>query len=257
MKVVGISNVKGGVGKTATAVNLAWLASRAGLRTLLWDLDPQGAASFYFRVRPKSRSGGRKVLRGKRDVFDLVRGSDWVGLDLVPADESYRKIDLDLDAQKKSRRRLALALAPLTDEYDLVVLDCAPGLSLVHENVFEAADVLLTPTIPTTLSLRTLAQLMKHLSEHKRRDLRVLPFLSMVDRRKRLHRETCDWVRTQPLGFLQTEIPYASAVERMGVERAPVCSFARTSQPARAFEELWREMEARTNGHRRERGGAD
>lgn len=251
MRVFGISNVKGGVGKTATAVNLAWLASRAGVRTLLWDLDPQGAASFYFRVRPKSRTGGRKVVRGKREVTDLVRGSDWSGLDLVPSDPSYRSIDLELDAQKKSRRRLALALAPLADEYDLVVLDCAPGLSLVHENVFEAADVLLTPTIPSTLSLRTLAQLMQHLAEHKRRHLRVLPFLSMVDRRKRLHRETCEWVRAHPLGFLETEIPYASVVERMGVERAPVCAFAPASHAARAFESLWHEVQRRTGGYRR------
>ena len=106
VKVLATYNIKGGVGKTSAAVNVAALAAADGLRTLLWDLDPQGAASFLFRVRPKVRGGGRKLVRGRSDVTDVLRGTDVEGLDLLPADFSYRHMDLALDATGKPTRRL-------------------------------------------------------------------------------------------------------------------------------------------------------
>ena len=65
MSVFGVYNIKGGVGKTASTVNLAWLAASEGARTLVWDLDPQGAASFYFRIKPKVKSGARGLIANK------------------------------------------------------------------------------------------------------------------------------------------------------------------------------------------------
>ena len=83
--------------------------------------------------------------------------------------------------------------APLANEYDYVFLDCPPSISLVSENVFRAADALLVPLIPTTLSLRTLAQLDAFLADHPARKKQpVLAFFSMVDQRKKLHRELID-----------------------------------------------------------------
>ena len=155
MKVVATYNIKGGVGKTTTAVNIAALAAADGLRTLLWDLDPQGAASFLFRVRPKVRGGGRKLVRGRSDITEVLRGTDVEGLDLLPADFSYRHMDLVLDESGKPTRRLRKVLAPLGEHYDLAVLDCPPSISLVSESVFDAADALLVPLIPSTLTLRT------------------------------------------------------------------------------------------------------
>ena len=107
MKVLASYNIKGGVGKTATAVNLAHLAAAEGARVLVWDLDPQGATSFYFRVKPKVKGGSRGLVRGKRALDDAVKGTDFDHLDLVPADFSYRNMDLELDATKKPTRRLA------------------------------------------------------------------------------------------------------------------------------------------------------
>ena len=155
-----------------------------------------------------------------------MKATDFPALDLLPADFSYRHLDLDLESTKKPARRIARLLESAAGEYDHVFLDCAPSISLVSESVFEAADVLLAPTIPTTLSLRTLAQLMKHLKGRDGPRPRVLPFFCMVDRRKALHREVCDWVDTQPLGFLKTRIPYSSLVEQMGVRRAPLGAYA-------------------------------
>ena len=113
MKVLASYNIKGGVGKTATAVNLAHLAAADGARVLVWDLDPQGATSFYFRVKPKVKGGSKGLVRGKRALDDAIKGTDFEHLDLVPADFSYRNMDLELDATKKPTRRLAQLIRPL------------------------------------------------------------------------------------------------------------------------------------------------
>src|SRR5437660_112418 len=137
-RVLATYNIKGGVGKTSAAVNLAVLAAGQGARTLLWDLDPQGASTYLFRVKPKVKGGGRKLVTGKSDAADSIKGTDHERLDLLPADFSYRHMDLALDDAKKPTRRLARVLEPLRPDYDYVFLDCPPSLSLVSENVFEA-----------------------------------------------------------------------------------------------------------------------
>jgi cellulose biosynthesis protein BcsQ len=245
MKVVATYNIKGGVGKTSAAVNLATLAARDGLRTLLWDLDPQGAASFLFRVRPKVRGGGRKLVRGRGDVVDVLRGTDVEGLDLLPADFSYRHMDLELDHTGKPTRRLRRVLAPLEEHYDLALLDCPPSISLVSESVFDAADTLLVPLIPSTLTLRTFEQLGSFVETEVDRRPDIVAFFSMVDRRKRLHREV---VETLPDGrddIVRTAIPAATEVEMMGVERSPVVVARPRSRAARAYAALWQELRAR------------
>ena len=87
-------------------MNLSRFAAKEGFRTLVWDLDPQGAACFYFRVKPKVKGGGRKLIRGKVPVDPQIRGTDFKDLDLLPADFSYRNLDLELDATKKPLKRL-------------------------------------------------------------------------------------------------------------------------------------------------------
>ena len=112
------------------------------------------------------------------------------GLDLLPADFSYRHLDLVLDKpEEAAATRSAACSARCADEYDLVILDCAPSISLVSESVFDAADLLLVPLVPATLSVRTFEQLQAFLDGQAERAPDVLAFFSMVDRRKRLHRE--------------------------------------------------------------------
>ncbi|MDD3448873.1 MAG: ParA family protein [Gammaproteobacteria bacterium] len=241
MKVFATYNIKGGVGKTATAVNLAWLSARDGARTLVWDLDPQGAASFYFRVKPKVKGGGKGLVRGKHELDALIKGTDFENLDLLPADFSYRNLDLLLDEQRKPTR-LRKLLKPLAEDYDRVFLDCPPSISLVSENVFRAADVLLVPLIPTILSLRTLEQLDRFVADNGLERLGVLPFFSMVDRRKRLHLEVMETLPAERPGVLRTAIPYASDVERMGLQRAPLGAWAGCSPAAQAYAALWSEI---------------
>ena len=91
MKVLALFHIKGGVGKTVTAVNLAYSSARGGARTLLWDLDPQGSATFLLRIKPEVRGAARRLLRGEVELAEAVRGSDFEGLDVLPSDVRYRK----------------------------------------------------------------------------------------------------------------------------------------------------------------------
>src|SRR4029450_10469783 len=178
----------GGVGKTAAAVNLAYLAARGGRRTLLWHLAPQGAASYLLRVRPHVKGGGKALVRGRRTLDQARKPTEFDNLDLVPADFTYRNLDLVLAAAKRPTEGIARLVDPLEDEYDVAILDSPPGISLVSENVVHAADLLLVPLIPTTLSARTLGHPPDFVAELPPPPT-LLPFLTMVDGRKRLHRE--------------------------------------------------------------------
>lgn len=241
MRVVATYSIKGGVGKTTAAVNLGYEAARTGARVLLWDLDPQGAATFFFRVKQGFKGGAERLIGRKGELAAHIKESDLTGLHLLPADFSLRHLDLRLDEVAHSTRRLATLLEPLDDHYDVAILDCPPGISLTSEAVFRTADALLVPTIPTTLSVRTLSQLADFLSNSDAPPA-VLPFVSMLDRRKSLHRELVEGVASQEPRFLKTAIPNASAVERMGVQRAPVAEFAPQALAAKAFAGLWAEL---------------
>lgn len=243
MKIIALYNIKGGVGKTASAVNLAWLSAQDGYRTLLWDLDPQGAATFYYRIKPRIKGGAEKLLKKKSELDERIKSSDYERLDLLPADFSLRNFDLLLEEQKKPTKRIARLLEPLADDYDVVFLDCAPSISLVSENIFRAADILLIPTIPTTLSLRTLKQIHDYFTDEGLPTHGLLPFFSMVDGRRQMHKLIIEQPPQQPLQFLASHIPYISEIERMGIEQRPACTHA--SRAAQLYRALWDEVKER------------
>lgn len=249
MNAIAIYNMKGGVGKTTAAVNLAYLSALHGFRTLVWDLDPQGAASFYFRIKPKVKGSNRRLIRGKLNFDKIIRGTDFDNLDLLPADFSYRDLDLALDDVKKSKQRFVRLTKALASSYDHIFFDCPPGLSLLSENIFRASDVVLMPLIPTTLSLRTFEQVRGFFAQKAFKRKLLLPFFCLVDRRKRLHKETCDAYAGGKDGFLKTSIPYASAIELMGLRRAPLPSYDKRSRGTRAFKNLWYEVVQETFGY--------
>ncbi len=243
MKIIASYNLKGGVGKTTAAVNLAYLASAAGHRTLLWDLDPQGAATYLLRVRPRVKGGSPKLVRGSRPMMEAVKGTDFEDLDLLPADFTYRHMDIDLNGRPKPQRTLRRLLAPLSSEYDRVILDTPPSLSLVSENVIRAADVVLVPLIPTVLSVRTFDQLASFIDQLKGRKPALRGFFSMVDRRRKLHKEILAALPAERDQISTVAIPSASAVEQMAVRRAPLMVFAPRSPAALAFQQLWDEID--------------
>lgn len=241
MTIVAVYNMKGGVGKTTCAVNLAYLFAASGQKTLIWDLDAQAAATFALRVKPEVAEFGKPALRNAQVFIDAIRETDHLNLDLLPADFSYRNLDRFLDQLDNPKRVMRQMLAQLAEAYPLVLLDCPAGFSALSEAVIACADALLVPTIPSTLSLRTLLRLTQSLDQGAPA---LLPFLSMVDRRKSLHRMLSQWAERHPELFLHEQIPCASSVEQTSVRRAPVPIYDASDPAAKSFAGLWREVNA-------------
>ncbi len=246
MKIFATYNIKGGVGKTASAVNLAYLSGQSGFRTLVWDLDAQGAATYYFRAPPHIKGGSERLLRRKRNLPKAIRATAYLNLDLIPADFSLRNLDIDLSSEKNPERRLRKLLSSVKDNYDVAILDCAPTISLASENVIHMSDWLLVPLIPTHLSIRAYDQLKEFFVSNALDTNHLLPFFSMVDKRKRLHRDLIVEFAAGNPELLRTYIPYLSQIEQMGVHRAPVGAYAGTGVGGRAFDALWQAIMIRT-----------
>jgi len=234
--------IKGGVGKTAAAVNLAYCAAREGARTILCDLDPQGSSTYYFRVRSPRKLSPRRLIKGGRRLESRIRGTDYEHLDLLPASMSFRNLDLALGAVKRSRQRLRKSLLGIGDDYDYMFLDCPPSITLVAESVFRTADRILVPLVPTTLSLLSYRKLIAFFSDSGLDATRLSAFFSMMESRKRLHRDTMAYVSDRDERVLRTVIPYLSDVARMGVERAPVVHTRPRSLAAQSYTSLWEEL---------------
>jgi len=232
-KVLALYAIKGGVGKTSTAVNLAHLAAESGVRTLLWDLDPQAASSFLLSSH-KAKEQAQSVFSKDVEPAKLIHHTNIERLDLIAADASLRGLDL-LFHELDKKKRLQKLLTGLGKPYDRVLLDCPPGLTETSDQVMRAADLIVVPVIPSPLSERAYAEVVKHLGGKAQ----VLPVHSMVDRRRKLHAEALarhpDW----PV------IPMASVVESMAARRAPVGSFAGKSPGGQAFAQLWQAIERR------------
>ena len=239
MKTIALYNLKGGVGKTAAAVNLSYLAAGEGRATLLVDLDPQGAASFYFRVRTPKGLRAKKLLGGNAEEF--IRGTNYPSLDLLPSDLSFRNISRILDRAKHPKRQLKSVIKPFKHEFDYVFIDCPPGISLEAENVFQAAHLLLVPVIPSTLSMNSFDTIRSFFQRKGLNQEIITPFFSMVDRRKKLHISILEKNITPKGQFLTSHIPFSSLVEQMGVTREPVCATSPNSAASKAFENLWQQ----------------
>jgi chromosome partitioning protein len=134
----------------------------------------------------------------------------------------------------------------MKEHYDLLLMDCPPSISLLSENVFEAAELLLVPLIPTTLSLRTLDQLTGFLAELDKPPA-MKAFFSMVDSRKALHKDTVAELTSDPR-LLETAIPSVSNIERMGLDQLPVVVSEPRSRAAVAFRRLWVDVQNTMGG---------
>ncbi len=184
----------------------------------------------------------KKLVAGKRELPELVVPTAYERLDMLPADFSYRNFDVHLSERKRPVERLLKMSRALGEVYAALFLDCPPGISLLSENVLRAADVAVVPLLPTPLSVRMLAQLREFIEAEGWADLRLLPFFSMVDRRKSLHHEVIESTRAQFPALLTTEVPYSSDIERMSLRRAPLPAYSPRSPVGQIYADLWAEI---------------
>ena len=241
MKTIALYSIKGGVGKTATAVNLSYLSALYSPPTLICDLDPQGASSFYFRISASKKFNSDKFLKGSKKIHNNIKATDYEHLDLLPSDFSYRNLDIELSDEKKPRKKLKKNLEELSDDYHFVFFDCPPNLTLLSESVFAASDIILVPMIPTTLSIRTYIQLKEFFETNNLDSSKIRAFFTMVEKRKKMHQDIIHEFRNTQ-GFLSQTIPYNSEVEKMGIYRAPLNAVLPNSTAAKAYSSLWKEL---------------
>jgi cellulose biosynthesis protein BcsQ len=244
MTTLAIYSIKGGVGKTATAVNLAYLAAQSGAKTLICDLDPQSSATYYFRVKPKLKAKARGLIKPGKFIDQSIKGTDYENLDLLPAEFNHRNLAAIFDRLKRSKHRLKKILKPLQAEYDVIILDCPPNINLLAENIFNVADHILVPLIPTTLSVRTHRQLLNFFKKQNYDTRKIYAFFSMVDRRKKLHVELSSLVTQEFKRVLQSPIPYLAQIEQMGLHREPVPAFSPNSAASKSYQALWAEIQS-------------
>jgi chromosome partitioning protein len=233
LAVIAVYSVKGGVGKTTIAANLAWCSAAISCRkTLLWDLDAAGGAGFLYGVDPRKKHAAESVFSKDADPEQLIRKTEVAKLDLLPADESLRGLDSLLERAGKGRR-IAKLTETLARRYERIILDCPPVLNEISAQVVRAADCVVVPLPPSPLSARAFELVTREIEAHAKGSPPILPVLSMIDRRRTLHREARDENPGWPA------IPLASAVEQCAVRRQPVGMFAPTSPAAKGFRQLW------------------
>lgn len=246
METIAFFNLKGGVGKTTSAVNIAWHAANEGIPTLLWDLDPQGAASWLLDRKAKPKSEPKKILNGKTPMGKLVKTTDYPFLDVIPADFSIRDLEQQLVVHKAQgqHNQIAKLIEPFSENYALIILDCPPSFSLLSEQIFDTANSLYMPLIPTYLSLRTFEQTRDFFKKNKLKPKRLHAFFTMVDRRRSLHRLMLAHPPKMLKNGLSTSIPYAAVVERMGDHQAPLPAFDTNTSVSKAYAALWQDIKA-------------
>lgn len=240
MKIIAIYSNKGGVGKTATSVNLSYLCSR-DYRTLLCDLDAQGSSTYYFKIQHKLSGGVKSLLKGKH-LDDNIKATDYPNLDLLPSDQKLRNLDMKLAAARDNQEKMRKNFHKFANIYDYIFLDCPPVLNTLTENVFQMSDILLIPVIPSTLSQRALQSSLDFIEDKKHKHLQIYPFISMIDKRKNMHKNTKQALFASFPFFLQTEIPYSSDIENMGNTLAPIAHTSHKSKSSLAYHNLWWEI---------------
>ena len=242
MGTIAVYNMKGGVGKTTMAVNLGWCSTQiSARRTLLWDLDPQAAASYILGQGLTVKDEASTVFGRKIDPEKLIRRSTVKNLDLLAADRSLRDLDRAFFEMNK-KKRLKKLIGALDDSYEHIILDCPPGLTETSAQILRAADVVIVPVIPSTLSERAFREVQQFLDGQSGRHPPLLPVYSMVDARRALHKKALERNPDWPT------IPMASAIEKMAFYKKPVLDIEPDGAAAEAYRNLWKGIERKLNG---------
>jgi chromosome partitioning protein len=248
-RILAITNQKGGVGKTTTAVNLGAALARRGRRVLLVDVDPQGNTTSGLGIEKSDLECCiYDAVLGSKPVTSVLVGTSVSGLDLVPATLRLAGAEVELVSALARERRLAKALAPLLESYDFILIDCPPSLGLLTMNALAAAQGVLVPIQCEFYALEGLGQLMQVVEmvrEHLNPDLAVQGvLLTLYDSRLNLSEQVAEEVRRHfgPLVY-HTVIPRNVKLAEAPSFGKPVIEYDAGSRGARAYLELAREVD--------------
>jgi len=246
--IIAIINNKGGTAKTTSAVNLAAALAIQGTRTLLIDLDSQASASLSMGIERAAfaPSIADAVLAGK-SLKPIIRKTGAEGLDLVTGSPDMAEADLTLASLTGRERRLKTAIEPIRGDYDFIILDCPPSLSLLSVNAMVAADAFIIPTPPEYLSLEGLVGLMAAVQKihagigDKCRLLGIL--LTKVDHRRKVTEEIIGIIRNHYKDqVFKTEVGVDVRLVEAPSFGKTIFEYDRRSSGAEAYLQLAREI---------------
>lgn len=240
MAVIAIYSVKGGVGKTTLAANLAWCSAMQSYRsTVLWDLDAANGAGYLLGIEPDPRLRAEAMFGIAPDPEKHLVKSAYPNLTVLPADESLRSIEALLSRPGRCKHVGRITNA-LSRKYERIILDCPPAVNEQSRQILQASDIVIVPLPPSPLSTRAFQRVAKEIKASGHRHPPILPVLSMIDMRRTLHREAREAAPDWPV------IPLASAMEQCAVRQKPVGDFATSCSAAKGIGKLWAAIEAKT-----------
>lgn len=245
--VIAVTNQKGGVGKTTTAVNLAFYLAKAGKKTLLIDFDPQGNATSGLGVdKQKLTQTMTDVMLEAVGINDIVQATKHKNLSLAPATPHLANAEVELAQAQHRFTRLRNALTSV-EEYEYIIIDCPPSLSLLTVNGLIAAKSVLLPVQAEFYALEGLGQLletMKLVRKNMNPSLDLLGVLAtMVDSRTTLSMQVCEEIKKHfPGKVFKAVIPRNIRLAEAPSHGVPVGAYDRFSKGARAYKALAKEV---------------
>ena len=253
-KVICITNQKGGVGKTTTAVNLSYYLAKAKYRTLLIDFDPQGNATSGLGIDKNDPSLGptmTEVILGTATLEETIRRTKYKNFDLAPATPEFANAEVEITSMQKKFVRLRDAVKTIEMGYDYIIIDSPPSLSLLTVNGMIASDYLLLPVQTEFYALEGVAQLlesMKLVMKQANPHLKLVGVVAtMYDKRTSLSGQVFAEIKKyfKTLAF-KTTIPRNVRVAESPSHGVPIGAYDKFSKGAKAYKELAKEVVERT-----------